>query len=125
MAPYSWISPQSLTFSCLILSFLVSVAHCIPYVDFNLPAESLNTSFDTVSIVDGGNHLYKKDDKPFELRILPLGASLTFGLFSESGNGYRKALRDQLRFDGWEVDMVGTKSHGNMKDNVCFSPSSL
>ncbi|CAG7955405.1 unnamed protein product [Penicillium salamii] len=52
-----------------------------------------------------------------DLRILPLGASLTWGLYSESKNGYRKSLRDALRFDGWEVDMVGSISHGTMLDN--------
>ncbi|KAL2833014.1 hypothetical protein BDW59DRAFT_157153 [Aspergillus cavernicola] len=51
------------------------------------------------------------------LRILSLGASLTWGLLSTSGNGYRKPLRDQLRFDGWEVDMVGRLTNGDMYDN--------
>lgn len=58
-------------------------------------------------------------DSKVSLRILPLGASLTWGLLSPSGNGYRKHLRDQLRYDGWEVNMVGSKSNGNMTDNVC------
>lgn len=52
------------------------------------------------------------------LRILPLGASLTWGLLSDSGNGYRKPLRDALRFDGWDVDMVGSRNNGTMEDNV-------
>ncbi|KAI9371767.1 SGNH hydrolase-type esterase domain-containing protein [Aspergillus egyptiacus] len=45
------------------------------------------------------------------LRILPLGASITWGLKSETGNGYRKYLRDQLRYVGWDVNMVGSKSN--------------
>lgn len=57
--------------------------------------------------------------KPFELRILPLGASITWGAQSSDGNGYRKDLRDQLRFEGWEVDMVGSVTHGTMADNDC------
>ncbi|KAK3904393.1 hypothetical protein C8A05DRAFT_42499 [Staphylotrichum tortipilum] len=52
----------------------------------------------------------------FYLRILPLGASITFGLMSSDGNGYRKALRDKLRFDGWNVNMVGSRSGGTMND---------
>lgn len=53
-----------------------------------------------------------------KMRILPLGASITWGQNSASGNGYRKPLRDQLQGQGYEVDMVGTKKHGNMEDNV-------
>lgn len=31
---------------------------------------------------------------------------------------FRKFLRDQLRKDGWKVNMVGSKSEGTMADNV-------
>ncbi|KAL3436498.1 SGNH hydrolase-type esterase domain-containing protein [Aspergillus tetrazonus] len=51
------------------------------------------------------------------LRILPLGASITWGKNSLTGNGYRGFLRDQLGHAGWEVDMVGSKHHGEMEDN--------
>ena len=57
----------------------------------------------------------------FYLRILPLGASITWGMKSTDGNGYRKALRDQLRFDGWNVNMVGSRSNGTMNDRVCLT----
>lgn len=53
------------------------------------------------------------------LRILPLGASITWGTGSTTGNGYRKPLYDELKKNGFEVEMVGSKEHGNMKDNVC------
>lgn len=55
--------------------------------------------------------------RSYYLRIQPLGASLTWGTGSESGNGYRKPLRDQLRFDGWNVNMIGSQRSGSMKDN--------
>ena len=58
-----------------------------------------------------------------DLRILPLGASITNGYKSSSGNGYRKPLRDQLRFMGYEVDMIGSLKTGTMKDNVRLTPS--
>lgn len=65
----------------------------------------------------------KRDDAPkVPLRILPLGASITWGYLSSTGNGYRKPLRDKLRFEGWEVNMVGSKSNGDMVDNVRISP---
>ncbi|KAK4177001.1 hypothetical protein QBC36DRAFT_387041 [Triangularia setosa] len=53
----------------------------------------------------------------FELRILALGASITWGQGSSHGNGYRKYLRDLLRQAGYKVNMVGFKDHGHMKDN--------
>ncbi|RDW72271.1 SGNH/GDSL hydrolase family protein [Aspergillus mulundensis] len=51
------------------------------------------------------------------LRILPLGASITWGQNSPTGNGYRAHLRNQLTSAGWNVDMVGSKKNGDMKDN--------
>ena len=62
--------------------------------------------------------LQARDTKPFPLRILPLGASITMGYKSPDGNGYRKWLRQQLRYAGWEVDMIGTMKNGTMHDNV-------
>ncbi|KAL9572343.1 hypothetical protein ACKAV7_003544 [Fusarium commune] len=64
------------------------------------------------------NHAYLKarqNAKP-ALRIMPLGASIVSGVGSSTGNGFRKPLRDQLRFKGWLVDMVGSKQNGNMTD---------
>jgi hypothetical protein len=55
----------------------------------------------------------------FYLRLMPLGASITQGVASSDGNGYRKWLRDALRFNGWQVNMVGTAATGRMKDKVC------
>jgi hypothetical protein len=59
----------------------------------------------------------------FYLRLMPLGASITRGDPADPDdpdkNGYRKFLRDRLRFDGWEVNMVGSvSSWGNMNDRV-------
>ena len=63
-----------------------------------------------------------KDKVP--LRVLPLGASITWGKNSATGNGYRKPLRDQLTSGRWEVDMVGSRHNGDMKDNVRYPRSS-
>ncbi|KAK0761499.1 hypothetical protein N5P37_006451, partial [Trichoderma harzianum] len=52
-------------------------------------------------------------DKPFYLRIMPLGASITAGVGTDPQNGYRKPLRDQLRWEGWPVNMVGSQSNGD------------
>lgn len=59
----------------------------------------------------------------FYLRVMPLGASITRGQPADPNdlerNGYRKFLRDRLRFDGWKVNMVGSvSSFGTMNDRV-------
>jgi hypothetical protein len=63
--------------------------------------------------------LTTRDAEEFTLRILPLGASITAGYLSSDNNGYRKALRAQLRHAGWAVNMVGSVSTGTMHDKVC------
>lgn len=63
----------------------------------------------------------ERDHKPFELKVWPVGASITWGQHSESHNGYRKPLRDELVSDGWDVDMVGSQHYGNMTDDVSLS----
>lgn len=69
----------------------------------------------------------RADSRDFYLRIMPLGASITKGDFPPKDdphhNGYRKALRDKLRFEGWKVNMVGNFNNwGDMADRVS-SPS--
>ena len=68
------------------------------------------------------NNLQRRADPlDFYLRIMPLGASITKGdpvPEGTHGNGYRKAIRDQLRFEGYEVNMVGSQPHGEMADSV-------
>ncbi|KAI0540603.1 carbohydrate esterase family 3 protein [Xylaria digitata] len=51
------------------------------------------------------------------LRIMPLGASITYGLTSSDGNGYRKYLRDMIVDYGNDVNMVGSRRNGTMEDN--------
>ncbi|KAJ5895055.1 CAZyme family CE3 [Penicillium taxi] len=48
---------------------------------------------------------------------MPLGASITNGWKSTDGNGYREWIRQQLRYSGWEVEMVGSLENGTMNDN--------
>lgn len=47
---------------------------------------------------------------------MPLGASITFGTGSSTGNGYRSYLRDLLRGEGYTVDLVGSQQNGDMDD---------
>ncbi|MFI5914456.1 SGNH/GDSL hydrolase family protein [Dactylosporangium sp. NPDC051541] len=51
------------------------------------------------------------------VRILPLGASITWGTASTDGNGYREELRRHLADDaGIPVDFVGSQQSGNGPD---------
>jgi lysophospholipase L1-like esterase len=47
---------------------------------------------------------------------MPLGASITNGVGSSTGNGYRQFLLDSLNGDGYSVDYVGSQRSGNMAD---------
>lgn len=51
------------------------------------------------------------------LRIMPLGASITYGDGSTDGNGYRPALRTLLTDDGNPVTYVGSRSLPDGNDN--------
>ena len=51
---------------------------------------------------------------------MPLGASITQDQGSTDETGYRKFLRQQLRWKGWKVNMVGSKRNGAMADNVSY-----
>jgi len=49
------------------------------------------------------------------LRILPLGDSITYGVGSSDGNGYRLALQNML--SGNNVEYVGSQHSGSMTNN--------
>ena len=50
------------------------------------------------------------------LRVMPLGDSITWGVGSSTGNGYRGPLWNQLAADGHPLDFVGTLRGGSMSD---------
>ena len=52
-----------------------------------------------------------------ELRIFPLGDSITNGFQSSDNNGYRGPLQQDLA--GSKVLFVGSKQGGTMDDSVC------
>ncbi|KAJ5994334.1 hypothetical protein N7451_010058 [Penicillium sp. IBT 35674x] len=61
--------------------------------------------------------LRSRAEDPFLLRVMPLGASITNGYRSTGHNGYRNYIRQQLRYKGWNVEMVGSLRNGTMIDN--------
>ena len=50
------------------------------------------------------------------LRVMPLGDSITWGVGSSTGNGYRDPLWRKLAADGHPLDFVGTGRGGSMSD---------
>ncbi|KAI1361157.1 SGNH hydrolase-type esterase domain-containing protein [Xylaria arbuscula] len=48
------------------------------------------------------------------LRLMPLGGSITYGVGSSDGNGYRKALYEALTSAGFAVTMLGSRKTGTM-----------
>ncbi|KAK2606063.1 hypothetical protein QQS21_003581 [Conoideocrella luteorostrata] len=48
---------------------------------------------------------------------MPFGGSVTYGLASSDGNGYRKWLCEMLVSDGHAVQMVGSRRAGTMCNN--------
>ncbi|RKU41801.1 hypothetical protein DL546_001959 [Coniochaeta pulveracea] len=78
--------------------------------DLVRPDQYGNSTFGNSTLVD-------RAAKNFYLRIMPLGESITQGQGSTDEAGYRKALREQLRWKGWKVNMVGSKRNGAMADN--------
>jgi lysophospholipase L1-like esterase len=52
------------------------------------------------------------------LRILPLGASITWGWGSTDNNGYRSELGKQLLTSTYSVHFVGTQHSGSMVNNA-------
>ncbi|MFI2435316.1 SGNH/GDSL hydrolase family protein, partial [Streptomyces sp. NPDC018693] len=55
-------------------------------------------------------------DSTTPLRVMPLGDSITWGVGSSTGNGYRGPLWNKLAADGHPLDFVGTLRGGSMSD---------
>ena len=52
-----------------------------------------------------------------DLRILPLGDSITFGMGSSDGNGYRLILSNLISKDGNKLRYIGSVKSGSMANN--------
>jgi hypothetical protein len=93
-------------FSLLYLAILLlTVAHAATlHSGRNLPWGNGDVSDDIETHQDLSLNYTQVQDlrgraaKDFYLRIMPLGASITEGSNAAAGNGYRKHIRDQLRY---------------------------
>ncbi|MEO3777487.1 FG-GAP-like repeat-containing protein [Micromonospora sp. B11E3] len=52
-----------------------------------------------------------------DIRLMPLGDSITYGVESSDRNGYRDELYDYLKGNARNVDFVGSAKTGSMSDN--------
>ncbi|OBT61486.1 hypothetical protein VE03_09357 [Pseudogymnoascus sp. 23342-1-I1] len=101
-------------YGTLIVSFFSQ-----PFVTAQAPAPVLSLNNETI-FGDIDYYSVARRAEGQWLRIMPLGASITAGSNmpeGDPGNGYRKALRDNLRANLWNVNMVGQQRSGNMSDN--------
>ncbi|KAK4565367.1 hypothetical protein LTR86_003984 [Recurvomyces mirabilis] len=96
-----------LLFFCLLLSIASVAAFPAAAGDFN---QSLIPHLDLTK---------RGFNDGVQLRILPLGASIVYGLTSPDGNGFRYGLRNQLVYNGNPVNMIGSVQSGSMADNEC------
>ncbi|KAI3334253.1 SGNH hydrolase-type esterase domain-containing protein [Ustulina deusta] len=63
-----------------------------------------------------GNYSLTMDTRA-PLRMMPLGGSITFGVGSSNGNGYRKFLYEALKSGGFNPSMLGSRKTGTMDSN--------
>lgn len=73
---------------------------------FLLPVSDLTSALARREVISGG----------VNLRILPLGDSITHGMSSSDGNGYRLALHDLLTPEN-QVEYIGQEHKGSMDNN--------
>lgn len=62
-------------------------------------------------------HASKTRTKKDVLRLMPLGGSITYGVGSSDGTGYRKSLLELLQRYGIHARMVGSRKDGSMPNN--------
>ncbi|KAK8091093.1 hypothetical protein PG994_000598 [Apiospora phragmitis] len=91
----------------MLLASLLIAAHA-------LVASADSDSDSAPHYLDFSRITYKRaaDAASVPLRIMPVGASVTFGVGSKMGDSYRKDLLDLLMAQGFTAEMVGSKQNG-------------
>lgn len=76
------------------------------------------TFFTVISFTNRFKPDYSVHAQPDDcLRLMPLGGSITYGVGSSDGNGYRESLTRILLSHGYRVRMVGSRKSGTMANN--------
>lgn len=84
---------------------------------FASPAISMILPIPQIQTIKAPTHSSMVVSLP-NLRILPLGDSITYGYLSSNGDGYRAHLRDMLNVTFPSVTYIGSQTSGNMTNNV-------
>ena len=71
----------------------------------------------TLATADAPDWCTKSSSNSLHLNIMPMGASLVYGLESGDGNGFRLGLEKLLENNGSTVTMLGTQQSGDMAQN--------
>ena len=98
---------------CVLIILLSLTYFSITCCKLQVPHQSISTDLATVSSPVQSNHPVASG---VDLRILPLGDSITYGEGSHDGNGYRLALYNML-IPGNHLDYIGRVKSGTMADN--------
>jgi lysophospholipase L1-like esterase len=78
---------------------------------------AITSSEENWLVQNGGmKHHPRRELRKRDLRVMPLGDSITAGFKSSTGNGYREPLMKRLTGTENEVDFVGSNMTGNMSD---------
>lgn len=75
------------------------------------------TPLNALSPLSNNFEISARQAAPVPLRIMALGASVTFGTGSSTGDSYRKDLRDMLVTSGSTVNFVGQSTNGNFTNH--------
>lgn len=81
-------------------------------------SEGITSSPTNNSGVTSSDGLSRRAAKDFWLRVMPLGASITQGIHSSDDNGYRKWIREQLRWEGWQVNSEDFMAPANVNCQI-------
>ncbi|KAJ7766054.1 SGNH hydrolase-type esterase domain-containing protein [Mycena metata] len=106
--------------------FKISFLQCVPTTGTTVPPTSSVPSTTTVSsTIRSTTTISKTTSSPvttstattsLNIRLLPLGDSITYGFTSSDGNGYRSVLHDMLQPNN-TLNFIGSIQSGTMVDN--------
>ena len=69
-------------------------------------------------LISNATLLSRASSREGNLRILPIGDSITVGFGSKDGNGYRLYLRNDILSKGaFNIDFIGTQVSGDNNDD--------
>ncbi|KAJ6505921.1 SGNH hydrolase-type esterase domain-containing protein [Mycena vulgaris] len=94
----------------------VSLARRLPPPPFTTITSTITPTSTTTSGTTSAPSSISTSTTDLNIRLLPLGDSITFGFTSSDGNGYRSTLHNLFQ-TGNTVDFIGSLKSGTMADN--------